>query len=290
MASLPKRKWLLLFNCQAAGLARCLTLLSNEVEVEFFEPPAFAAEADAILNRISSYDQIIIAPNVEASLNLELGNLGNLLRFPTFNFAGYHPDHCNLIANGSWSGGPLAGNHSALAYGAYSCGLSVEATISLYREEMFAALGYFDHWPCARDALIQRYRDYGFDIAPALIEWSRERGGFTYVPSHPKMMCLKSLAEVLLRQAGLGVTPTDVLPHDNMANGVIFPIYPFVGPRLGIIGSFQFKAPGHYRHMDLSEFIDKSFAFYKSCDRIEVPSPWKPLLSRVTSVLASEQS
>ena len=46
------------------------------------------------------------------------GNLGNLLRFPTFNFAGYHPDHCNLIANGSWSGGPLAGNHSALAYGA----------------------------------------------------------------------------------------------------------------------------------------------------------------------------
>lgn len=118
------------------------------------------------------------------------------------------------------------------------------------------------------------------------VRWSRIRGGFAHVPSHPKMQCIKDIAEALIVDAGLPVQRTEVIPHDNLANGVIFPVYPEIASRLGTFGDYRFKPPRRYRFMNLDEFVSRSFEFYASCATIVVPDSFSALTANAAEVVA----
>ena len=98
-------------------------------------------------------------------------------------------------------------------------------TLALYREEIYAALGYLDRWDHARDRLLGTFRDHGFDISQPFIAWTRGEP-FMHSPNHPRIHCLRDVACGILARAGLEASYLASLPHDNLANGPIYPVYP----------------------------------------------------------------
>lgn len=290
MSNATQKKWLLIFNCQAAGLGKCLELLNSTLEVESYAAPEFAARQSELLERLPEFTRIIVEPTVEKNLKLELPEIAAIRRVPSFQFRGFHMDHVNLVTDGSQTGGPLAGNHSAICYAAFAFGLDIDQTIRLYRRGIYERLGYLNGWSQHRANFLARYRSHGLSLERYFLRWCRIPGGFSYVPSHPKIQCIRDIAEVLLADAGLGALKTEVLPHDNMANGVIFPVYPEIAVECGIAGDYNFKPPGRYRFMDLAEYVELSCAFYARCNEIVVPPAFQRTISKALALIAEMNS
>lgn len=279
--------WLLIFNCQAGGLGNCLTLLNRRITVDSYDPVSFNKKRDDILRRIDSYERIIIAPNVENSLELALGQRENVWRLPTFFFPGFHPDHCNLSSENGLLGGPLSGNFSVLSYAAFCCGLDERRAIRLFREDIYERMGYFSQWDVLRREFIARFKNAGFDIEGAFVDWTRHEN-FTYIPSHPNIRILRDIAKCVLKRAGLTSNDSSLLPHDSLANAVVFPVYPEIGSRLGVRGNYLFKPPMKYEFMDLEQFVAESFSFYRSCKNTPT-KPYEAIVARAIAVIGDEK-
>ena len=262
------------------GLSQCLNLLNDEITATHLDPINLMKEKEAVFARLDSYERILVAPWVETQFELDFGDHPNVWRVPSFNFPGYHPDHCNL----SEIGGPLRGNHSAIAFAAFRCGLDVKQTVALYRENIFAAMGYLDHWEAARAGFLARYTRAGFEMKQAFLEWSR-CGPFAYIPAHPRIACLRDLAKAVLVRADMEIKKTNVVPYDVMANAVIYPVYPEIASCLGIRGDYFFKLPTEYRLIGLREFIEGEFAFYQDCAGLVPTTPYEATVARAMSVI-----
>jgi hypothetical protein len=279
-----RQKWLVVFNCQAMGLASSLQLLCDGLDVEYHDPSSFTKHQERLLDVLDTFDRVVIAPWVETVLGMSLGHQPNVWRLPAFQFSAYHPDLCNL----SIVGGPLRGNHSALAYAAFKAGLDVSQTLQLYRESTYDAMGFFDQWDRTRDEFLHRYAKAGIDLSGAFVDWARA-GPFAYTPGHPKIACLRDIAKAALRRDGLRVRDTDLLPHDVMANAVVYPVYPEIASRLGARGDYRFKLPGQYRLIGLEAFVRESHAFYEATPELAPTAPYLPVIERALAVIGSLQ-
>ena len=258
-----RQRWLLVYNCQVLGLANCLNLLSDRIEVEHFDPHRFRREADAISARLADYDRVIASPQVVRDATVDLDRCGALWELPTLSCSAYHPDICYLQRGGAMLKGPLGDYHSLIAYAAFRCGLDVPATLALYRAETYAALGYFARWDAARDTLLGSFRRHGFPLDAHFAGWTRSTEPFMYSLNHPRIACVRDVARCVLARAGLEAAYVDALPQDNLANGPIFPVYPEIAAQFGVQGSMLFKLGGSYRFLRLADFLEQSFRLYR---------------------------
>ena len=64
---------------------------------------------------------------------------------------------------------------------------------------------------------------------------------------------------------------TAIIPHDNLTHGPIFPVYPEIGARIGVHGSYLFKPGGEYRLITLEQYVAACFQVYRESPA-EVPS------------------
>lgn len=264
-----RQPWLLLYNCQGMGLANSLNLLCPGIDVEFHDPSGFTRQREAITVRLPSFERILIAPQLEKTLELDLAGLDNVWRVPTINFDGYHPDICYLLHAGKSLKGPLGDYHSLIAYAAFRSGVDEAGAIRLFDERMYEALGYFERWDPARTRLLELFRSHGLDISSLYVHWSRN-GPFMYSFNHVRIHCLRDVALAILERAGLEVQNVDFLPHDNLANGPVYPIYPEIASRVGTHGNYLFKPGGKYQCIGLEEFVTASFDLYRSADAAEI--------------------
>lgn len=256
-----RQRWLLVSNCQVLGLGNCLNLLSDQVEVEHYDPVAFRNQGDALLERIDDFERVLVAPQIEANLAIDEQRCRALWRVPTISFNAYHPDLCYLLEDAKPLKGPLGDYHSLITYVAFRHGFSPQRTLSLFCGDIYARLGYFDHWDGERDRLLQTFRDSGFPLDATFAQWSRN-GPFMYSINHPRIHCIRDVARSILQRAGLDAVYEDALPNDNLANGPIFPVYPEIGSTLGVSGSYLFKRHGQYGFLRLQEWISESFKLY----------------------------
>lgn len=283
-----RQPWLLLYNCQVMGLGNSLNLLCDDIDVEYYDPASFRKQAKAILHRMQSYDRILVAPQLEHELGEEWAGNAKVWRVPTISFNAYHPDICYLLESGSALKGPLGDYHSLIAYAAFVCGLSEARALGLYRESIYDSLGYFQRWDQARTALLENFAGHGFDISARFIDWSR-RGPFMYSFNHPRVHCVRDVAETILARAGLGATYRDALPHDNLANGPIFPVYPEIAARLGVEGSHLFKLGGKYQFIQLDEFVSESFRIYRDKPRVGIRPEFARMLDKAVDTIRAVQ-
>lgn len=258
----PRQQWLLAYNCQVMGLGNCLNLMSDEIDVEYYDPAGFRKQAHILDKRLGDFDRILVAPQLEANLNVDFGRHPDLWRIPTISFSAYHPDICYLLESRNSLKGPLGDYHSLITYAAHRIGLDERTTAGLYRADVYEALGYFDRWDRARNTLLGAFAEHGLDIAPHFVHWSRS-GPFMYSINHPRLHCVRDVARTILARAGLQASYSDALPHDNLANGPIYPIYPEIGSRLGVEGNYLFKPGGKYQFIRLKAFITASFQVYR---------------------------
>ena len=157
---------------------------------------------------------------------------------------------------------PLDDYHSRICLTAFLLGASVEKTVAMFHAGTYGALGYLSDWDRDRESFIAGYGAYGLDVRDLFLEWAR-KGMVPHSVNHPTIAMLCDLARVMARKAGLPLLDHALLPHDNLANGPIFPVYPEIAMELGLAkGSYRFKEVNRYSTLSLERFVEQSFERY----------------------------
>lgn len=280
-------RWLLVFNCQALGLANCISMAAPGVKLDYCDFPRFRKNPEEYLQRIGEYDLVITAPQLRTTEYADFPALAPTRLVPTMVFDAYHPDLCQAMVDGRQLKGPLGDYHSSLAVVAYRAGLSVDDAAQLYKPRVYEVLGYFDRWPAARQRLLAGFAAHGYDLASAFQRWGRASTAFMHSVNHPAIRCLRDVASAVVEASGLEDRAPALLPHDNLLNGPVFPVYPEIAEHFSVEGSYRFKLGGEYRHIGLREFIEASFEVYGAhgADAIVVPELYQQLHQRILQAL-----
>lgn len=215
--------------------------------------------------------------------------------FPRIIFTAYHPDMI-YIKNALAS--PTGGYHSSVACLGWIHGLSVEETVSLYSEEVFRALGFFDYWESSVSFLIAEGNAAALPMAHLIDGWSK-RGIWMHSINHPKSFVLADLAREVLTREGLPFLPA-VEEHmaDTLANGPSWMVYPEIAGHLNVEGKYQFKKGSAVLPKDpsvllsdLNNFVRLSFEKYATYRKedFDVPRLASSSYQKLGSFLAGKQ-
>jgi hypothetical protein len=255
-------------NCQAEGIARCLRLLSPRHDVSHFtwRQVVSGLESGSLATVLDAAD-MIVRQAMPGDAVLQVGALKpgpRLLRIPRIAFTGLHPDWIRL--DGKDAQPNLGANASAIVAAAFQLGLPEERVPGLFNAYVFNALGYFDEYAKAA-AFLNGQRT---DIAPRLQEWER-LGAFLHLPNHPVIEVVWSIALDICERIGLRPDRADI-PADPLRQFAIWPVYPEIARRLGFEGSLVFKGPDPSRPIGLEEMIDET---YRTLDRLRPPHSFR---------------
>lgn len=248
-------------------------------------------DADGLARSLSGYDHVFsqfFPPDLIPGGFVGLRERDPRLRpFPTIVFPAFHPDMVYAGAVASLSAlklapSPMGQYHSAIALCAHRLGLSVDQTITLYREDVFLRLGYLDAWDDSVRDLLASAAQVEFSLDQELARWPR-RGSFMHVLNHPKAFVIGDIARRLLKEGGFDPEPVEVEDYlgDELARDVVWPVYPPIAETYGLTGSYLFKmkpAEGTFpRLYDLRGFLAQSFSIYDgltsealACTRVDV--------------------
>lgn len=208
-------------------------------------------------------------------------------RFPFVHFPAFHPDivYVGSQRSGNYIAGPLGQYQSAIALCGWMEGMSIKDTISLFRHEVFEALGYYEYWETSQKMMLGLGEGSGFPIADLLENWHRQ-GCWLYSFNHPKPFVLADMARRLLTREGIATLPdVENFVADGFATGPAWPVYPEIGKALGIEGHYLFKAIAGYGPrnkpilmLGLDDFVAHSFAVFAQhgrddlqCERLALP-------------------
>ncbi len=205
---------------------------------------------------------------------------------PALVFSAFHPDMvyagaASDLAALKLAPSPLGQYHSAIVLTAHRLGLDAERAVSLFREDVFARLGYLDRWEPAVRELSAAAEQAGFSLDRELTRWAR-RGAFMHLMNHPKAFVVGDIAKRILRESGIEPAPVEVEDYlaDELIHDVVWPIYPPVAAQFGLTGSYLFKAKARAGSFpvlyDLPGFVAASYALYdgssvanRHCPRVE---------------------
>ena len=264
-------RWLLMSNCQTYGLASALQMVNPDVSVTPID--LWTAVGDPERTRHSAleggYTRVLVSPEIEEA-GVDLSGSPNLTRIPRVVFTAFHPDCVYALSEGQQVKGPLDAYHSMTIIAAHRRGLSVNDAQRLFNGAFFEQAGFMDYWVPQRDRLVADYARFGLDISADIRRWGRT-SSFMHTIDHPKMICLYDIARAILRSTGVpDFGSQDLIPPDNLSNGVSFAVYPEIGEMLGVPGGYRFKRFNDYRHIPLEQLIGESYSAY---DRLPVIQP-----------------
>lgn len=266
-------------NCQALGLGECMRVMAPQHEIAAVHlgvnpfDLVLGSDVIAIQSEFRAAIADHIAPLVEQG--------AKLLIWPTFNFPAFHPDLVYVRSGARPAQSPLMDYHSSIVFAAWQQNVAAAVVAELFCERVFEKLGFFNYWDESRQALLDDMAATGLDLGDAFQQW-KQAGSFCFSPNHPKLVVIGSYATALLR--ALAIRPRTEQPgevlHDWLRDSSVWPVYPEIGERLGIPGSYLFKPPAQDRDsaarlFELDEFIAGSYAAYDAapadsliCDRL----------------------
>jgi hypothetical protein len=296
-------------NCQNFGIAYGMQLLMPQAHVDRFTIVRKGlASLQQLANVLKTYDYVFSLDFPDGYLRggawthlLDL--VPGATAIPSIVFSGFHPDAIYVAdpANGRTLEAAAGPYHSAIAAFAFLRGFSLEQTQSLFADNFFEALGYYDLWEPAQAEFFRLTRQRDLDLSNEFARWCRG-APFMYSINHPKPFVLFDLARVLLRKKGLKVSdaPFEHFTVDDVSQGVIYPIYPEIAERYGWQGAYLFKQANYNLKFSVGEFYDlptflkKSFAAYQRFGAARLGAPrldeWRndPEVGRLFDYFAAE--
>ena len=283
--SAPER-WILVSNCQTYGLAHSLQMLASDVVVTPVDVGQYAQDLDRYNAAFADYDRVLAGDSARNLPGADFSRARRLDKTPELAFSAYQPDMTYVVRGDAFVRGPLDVYHSALGFAAHRRGLSVEQALPLFRGEVYAACGHLDRWAPARDGLVAYCASMDLDVSSAVRRWGRERA-FMYSSNHPRIHVLFDVARLILEREGRSAHVTDLSPHDNLANGGVYPVYPEVGEALGVPGAYLFKRGDSYSLIDLRRFLEECWAAYDAHPpgALAVHEVFRPDFERVAEVV-----
>jgi len=263
------RNWLIVFNCTNIGLANSLKLLAPDIEVESIDFGRFRKDFSSWRQRLDTFDLILTAPHFVKNDCVDFSACAPVRTFPVPYFDAYHPDLCYVGHGKEILKGPLGDYHSKIITAAYKNGVHRSRVQSLFRAPHYEAFGYFDRWTPARQSLLDGFSGVGIDLQPDFRRWSLHKQ-FMHSVNHPAIEVVYDIASALLTREGIAHRRAGIVPHDNLMNGPIYPVFDEIAEHLSIAGSYLFKLPAQYRCIDLPTFIDGSYDFLERYDRADI--------------------
>lgn len=278
-------------NCQARGVAQAMRLLAPRCPVRYLPMGTLKRDhghIDGLIRVLRTHDHVFsqvfpagLIPGGDVA-TLRAGD-PRLKLFPSIVFSAFHPDmvyagQASDLAALKLAPSPMGQYHSAIALCAHRLGLDAARTASLFREAVFARLGYLDHWDPAVRELVGSAAALGFGLEREVARWSR-RGAFMHVMNHPKAYVVGDIARRLLAESGVAPEPVAVEDYlgDALAQDVVWPIYPAIAEHFGLTGSYLFKVKPRGedfpRLYDLPGFIAASFAIYDATPPADLACP-----------------
>ncbi|MCB1541036.1 MAG: hypothetical protein KDJ25_09380, partial [Rhodoblastus sp.] len=161
----PARKVAVVGNCQSFGYAFALKLFDPALVVDRYAlvAPSYT-DLKTLRGALADYDIVFsqdFGPKIlrdNATSDALYADLPGVIRLPTVNFYGFHPDTIHLLdptKGYRYILGPAGVYHSALALFGHIKGFSVEQTEALFSHEAFAFVGYLDVWPSAIEEVLR---------------------------------------------------------------------------------------------------------------------------------------
>ena len=282
-------------NCQSLDLSRLMQAMTGGVVAVPIETTR------AVINQMIS-GQFQFASLIRTSDLIFVQETGEILtvikqqfpedfykvrRYPSINFFAYHPDLVYVSSNkqGTMIQGVTGEYQSAIALGGWLEGLSAKETISLFRDDVFEALGYYSYWDSSKKILMDASNRCDFAVSDLFDNWCRQ-GCWLYSVNHPKRFVLADVARRLLTREQIETLPdAEDFVVDSLAKGPVWPVYPEIGKQFGIAGHYYFKrveglcpTEKPVLMLALDDFVLESYALFDqygreglSCERVQSP-------------------
>ena len=281
-----QRRWLLVYNCLHVGLGNCLSLFARDLQVDVLDFASFERRFDEFRDKLAGYDRIVTAPHFVANACVDFKTVAPVSQVPLTAFEAYHPDLCYIFADGQVLRGPMFDYHSKIITAAYRRGVPESAVKALFQAANYERFGYFGIWNACKAQYLGSYAELGLDLSAQFPGWSRE-GAFMHSVNHPSIRVVADIARALLAQDGIEAAHTGFLPHDNLKNAPVWPVYPELAEALGVSGSMLFKVHNEYRFLELDEFIAGSYAVLSQypVDKIQVFPMYQRAMQRIEACL-----
>jgi polysaccharide biosynthesis acetyltransferase WcbI-like protein len=263
---------------QVASLAVAIEHFLPEAEVKAWHVGVHPPESEEqIAAQLPDYDLVISQiDDDEGAGVLALSHLREtipkLVFLPLLVFRGFQPDCIYLHSpRRGMVKGYLGDMHSAIIAGSYVLGLPEHRVPALFNSLTFATLGHFQAFAAAREHLLERFHNHGFDLSSRIEAWQSQYGAFMYLPLHPKLGVMRELARIILRDWGLDGPNFDVpiAREDPLAYSAQWPTYPDLARRLKVPGSMTFVRPiygleaGAAREIALHQLVEHSYRIYR---------------------------
>jgi hypothetical protein len=280
---------LVVSNCQTPGIANSMQSVTDEFKIVAIHiKNAQGKTTDYYIENYAKYEHLFVIPQLGRSLKEipELASKTTLL--PPVYFSGYHPDSIYVFKDGRPFRG-IGDYHSCIAFSAFFEGCSEEETERFFNADVYQMAGYFQRWQSAKTTMMAQFRGLGFSAEDHFYRWCAP-GAFMHTTNHPKIRVLADVAIDALRTLGSKIKGHPDTIEDGLASSVVFPVYPEIAAITGANGSYRFKPPATYETLNLREFIELSFASYRSVAPGDLaPNPaYRSQFETVSTVIRQE--
>lgn len=264
-------------NCQIGGLEKAFNLVTKDFTARSYFLAGLGATHDAasFAKEMRTYDLVYAHPSDDPKFGAEaLRSAGVAVKeIPVVAFPAFQPDmvyaqKINPDGGSEILRSPVGDNHSALILYGHHLGLNAQQIAALFCEDIYRAVGFFDAWTPAWEALVETGKRADLPLESMMLSWSR-RGGFMHTLNHPKIIVLADIARAIARKEGATLRPgtSDAYLVDDLMTSTIWPIYPPIAQHLGLEGSLLFKRASLTEFYDLEQMISESIIVYDAVGR-----------------------
>ncbi len=265
-------KILITGNCQVVAVAKSLEYLHPNAKVSAFaetqiNEPDFH---ERFLAACTSADFMIGMPGSSlrhAMPDIDSAVKARKIEIPPVVFRGFHPDCVYAFNSDDSVVSSVSPYHSAILLWAYKHKKSQLQAQSLFRDDVFAALGYYETYDLEIAALIDSFSQTGINTRRW---WQKLRrlGVFMHTINHPRAIVLASLAVEISESLQLPDRHDVALERyvqDEWLAGYVWPVYPEIAKVLGTSGSYTFRL-GKLNFHDLTSYVEASWEAYSEVD------------------------
>lgn len=276
-------------NCQARVVAQAIRVFDPSAQVTLIPMAGLGKEQRrlaAFAESLSGFDAVFSQPFAagffpDGGADALLAALPRARLFPAIVFNAFHPDAVYVgdlvsMARTRLVPSPMHTYHSAITLFGHLRGLPPERIARLFREDVFARLGYLDAWPRAAAELTAAGEAIGFDLRADMQRWGRS-GAFMHNINHPKLFVLGDVARRLLYDAGFSPAELELSAYlvDELVQDAIWPIYEPVAAIYGVSGSYLFKRRQKKQGeppslLGLDAFVAESLEIYRTRSTAEL--------------------
>jgi hypothetical protein len=191
-----------------------------------------------------------------------------VIKIPTFYFAGFHPDLImETRRDGHMLASPAGSLNSAIALNGFLHGLQQDEIMSLFREDVFETLGYFDYWRWSIRSLTENINNCDLDGSAIVRELIRS-GKFCHTVNHPTISTIQIFAREIVKKLGVTIE-FDVECVDPLIQHGAWPVYPGIAEIHGLEGNYEFEFDalqenGKRAAISLESFVSGSLNYYKN--------------------------